>query len=76
MKTSLPIARAVVCRDATSWDDAAGAYRWACDGASADDVSAVIKIGWQAKNPDGTLIKDANDQFPPLVVLTVAPYVK
>jgi type IV pilus assembly protein PilV len=75
MKDVLPEARAVVCRDATPWDSAANAYRWDCSGAGAD-VPLVVKIGWQAKNPDGSMISNEAEQFPPLLAMTIAPYIK
>lgn len=75
MKTVLPIARAVICRDATPWDDAANAYRWDCADAGAN-APLVVKIGWQAKNPDGSLTDNEAGQFPPLLALAVAPYTK
>jgi type IV pilus assembly protein PilV len=71
----LPPARVVVCRDATPWDAGKGAYKWTCDTTSSG-AALVIKIGWQAKNPDGSLIRDTNRQFPPSLALSVAPYTK
>ncbi len=74
IKTALPAGRASICRDTNPWDADAGAFRWACDGASG--ASVVIKIGWQGKNPDGSLVQNANNEFPPSVAITVEPYTK
>ncbi len=76
LASSLPSARAVVCHDADPWDAGARRYKWACDGSSSDTSSVVIKIGWQGKNPDGSLIRNEDHEFPPAVVLTVEPYVR
>lgn len=40
----LPGGRAVVCRDPSPWDAAAGAYRWACEPASGP---LLVKVAWQ-----------------------------
>lgn len=74
----LPGGRITICRDTTPWDTSAGAFKWACTAslAAVDNASMVVKIGWQAKNPDGTLVRDADKAFPPGVALTVEPYTK
>jgi type IV pilus assembly protein PilV len=41
---ALPGGRAVVCRDPSPWDDAAGAYRWACEPAAGP---LLVKMAWQ-----------------------------
>lgn len=41
---ALPSGRAVVCRDPSPWDAAAGAYRWACDSAAGP---LLVKVAWQ-----------------------------
>jgi type IV pilus assembly protein PilV len=77
IKAALPSGSAVICRDANPWDASAGALRWSCDGSgAASSASVVIKIGWQGKNPDGSLINDADKKFPPSVAITVEPYIK
>jgi type IV pilus assembly protein PilV len=76
LKTALPSGRAVICRDAKAWDVNTKAFTWTCDASTSENASLVIKIGWQGKNPDGSLIRDANKQFPPSVALTVMPYIK
>ena len=40
----LPGGRAVVCRDPSPWDEAAGAYRCACEAAAGP---LLVKIAWQ-----------------------------
>jgi len=42
--TLLPGGHAVVCRDPSPWDEAAGAYRWACEPAAGP---LLVKIAWQ-----------------------------
>ena len=71
MATSFPAARLRICRDASPWDDAAQAYKWDCGG-KGSEVPLVIKLGWQARNPDGSLVRSGDGSFPPSVVLPVA----
>lgn len=72
---SLPGGRAVICRDRTPWDSAAGSLTWTCEGNDDADASLVIKIGWIGKNPNGTLVESAGGDFPPAIALHVSPYV-
>jgi type IV pilus assembly protein PilV len=44
LQAALPMARVSICRDATPWDDSAGAFKWPCSG---DDAGVVIKLGWR-----------------------------
>lgn len=74
LAAALPDARALVCRDAEPWSSAAQAFTWDCSGGTGNS-SLVIKIGWQGKHADGTLIRDAAKQFPPSVAFVVEPYV-
>jgi type IV pilus assembly protein PilV len=76
LKAVLPGGRVAICRDASPWDSVSSALTWACSGVGAGNTSLVIKIGWQGKNPDGSLIKDADGKFPPNVAIAVEPYVK
>ncbi|WP_151637335.1 type IV pilus modification protein PilV [Noviherbaspirillum aerium] len=68
----LPGARALVCRDAEPWSASAQAFTWDCDSRGGTS-SLVIKIGWQGKNMDGTLIRDDAKRSPPGVALVVEP---
>jgi type IV pilus assembly protein PilV len=70
VRASLPGGRAMICRDAAPWGAGAGALTWNC-GSDAGNGPLVIKLGWQAKNPDGSLIRDGAGQFPPAVALLV-----
>ncbi|HEY0587575.1 MAG TPA: type IV pilus modification protein PilV [Pseudoduganella sp.] len=45
----LPLARAVICRDAGAAPD--GRLQWPCSGDA--DAPLVIKIGWRSRRPDG-----------------------
>lgn len=74
LAAALPNARALVCRDAEPWNSAAQSFRWDCSG-GAGNSSLVIKIGWQGKHADGSLIRDDAKQFPPSVAFVVEPYV-
>lgn len=74
LAAALPNARALVCRDARPWDSSAQAFTWDC-AAEDGNASLVIKIGWQGKNADGTLIGEGGKQFPPSVAFVVEPYV-
>jgi len=75
VKATLPGGRAMICRDAQPWDVAANAFRWDCN-AESGKGSVVIKLGWQERRPDGSLLKDANQQVHPGLVLTVSPYMQ
>lgn len=74
IKAELPSGRVRICRDASPWDETKKALSWSCSGDAS--ASLVIKLGWQGKNPDGSLIKDADKDFPPAVALTVEPYIR
>ena len=78
LSAALPSARAVVCRDSTPWSDGDDNYKWECDDKAVAAASVVIKIGWQSKNPDGSLIRNSATKktFPPGLALAVAPYIK
>lgn len=76
IKSSLPAGRARICRDSSPWDASTKALSWDCTAGSGNSGSLVIKIGWQEKDPGGTLVKDAAGQFPPSVAITVLPYSK
>ncbi|HYD59226.1 MAG TPA: type IV pilus modification protein PilV [Noviherbaspirillum sp.] len=71
LATSFPVARLRICRDANPWNDAGHAYKWDCGGGG-NGAPLVIKLGWQAKNPDGSQVKDGESGFAPSVVLPVA----
>lgn len=62
---ALPSGRLLVCEDAMPWDDAAGAYRWACTGAPGP---LVVKLGWR-----GAAGASTQDVPQPSVVIVVAP---
>ena len=76
VKAALPGGRVLVCRDSAPWDSAKNALTWNCSAGAGDNASLMIKIGWQGKNPDGSLIRDAVNVFPPSVALTVEPYIQ
>lgn len=75
VKASLPGGRVLVCRDASPWDSGARAFTWNCN-AGVAGAPLIVKVGWQAKNPDGSLIKDAGNTFAPSVALPVESYAK
>lgn len=76
VKEALPGGRVLICRDSSPWDSGQGRLIWDCSGSSTTNASYVIKVGWQGKNPDGSLIKNAESIFPPSVALTVKPYIQ
>lgn len=75
LQIALPSARAVICRDRTPWNESGKALEWKCDGGAVHDATLVIKVGWQGKNPNGTLVQDEGGTFPPAIALVVSPYV-
>jgi type IV pilus assembly protein PilV len=76
IKAALPGGRAVICRDATPWNEASKSFDWDCDDATGKGASLVIKLGWRGKNPDGSLIKNDNKLVAPSVALTIEPYIQ
>jgi type IV pilus assembly protein PilV len=71
LQASLPGGRIVVCRDAHPWQREAGRFTWDCDGDEAAPV--VVKVGWQARNPDGSSVQTPDGQHPPAITLMVHP---
>lgn len=71
IKAELPGGRVRICRDAAPWDEARHALKWDCSPGGGEASPLVIKVGWQAKNPDGSLVRNEHKEFPPLVALTV-----
>ncbi|MGB7481647.1 MAG: type IV pilus modification protein PilV [Burkholderiaceae bacterium] len=78
LRQALPGGKVKVCRDASPWSTADSRLQWDCSytASTGNNAPFVIKVGWQGKNPDGTLIRDADKKFPPAVAITVEPYVK
>ncbi len=78
LRTELPSGKVTICRDASPWNTTDGALSWNCSYTASTDNNApfVIKVGWQGKNPDGSLVRDADRKFPPIVAIAVEPYVK
>lgn len=76
IKAALPGGRILICRDAETWSRAVNALSWDCDSSSAANAPLVIKLGWQAKNPDGSLSRDERNQFPPSVAIAVSSRLK
>lgn len=73
IKSALPSGRVLVCYDSEPWDAGKKVLRWGCSGTSDGNTPLVIKIGWQIKNPDGSLIRNADGSIPPSVALSVTP---
>lgn len=78
LRELMPTAQAVICRDTNPWDSVGKMYKWRCTvtSTSTDSGPVTIKVGWQAKKPDGTLLRQSNGEFPPQVALIVAPSAK
>jgi len=73
IKNSLPGAHVVVCRDLAPYDESKKKLTWTCS--SDGSASFVIKIGWSAKNLDGTLI-EKDGIAPPNLAIAVESYIK
>lgn len=71
--SSMPAGRAMVCYDAHPWETAGKKLRWDCDANPGGNAPLVIKLGWQAKDADGSLVRESDNSFAPSVVLVVAP---
>lgn len=64
LQTLVPGVRVVICRDDQAWDSASQTWHWECDGI--DQLApTVIKIGWPRTA--------SNQNFAPIIVLTVGP---
>jgi len=71
LKATLPSGRFLVCRDLVPWDKAKRTLTWSCSDEAEGNAPLVIKIGWQIKSPDGSLVRDADGLFPPSIVLVI-----
>jgi type IV pilus assembly protein PilV len=76
IQDALPGGRAVICGDSSPWDSPSKSFAWDCSAGAGDGASLVIKLGWQGKNPDGSLIRDEDNLFAPSVALIVEPYIR
>ncbi len=72
VKAALPAGRVMVCRDSSPWSGIVNALTWNCNGGVGGNAPIVIKLGWQAKNPDGSLQRDAGGISAPSVALAIA----
>ena len=52
LKSEIPGARIVICRDRAAWSAADVAWRWRCDGSAASPFW--VKVGWPARRDPGT----------------------
>ena len=75
VRSELPGGRVRICRDAHPWSEASRSLKWDCKAADSDDSAPiVVKVGWLGKNPDGSLVRNSAEGFPPAVALAVASY--
>lgn len=71
--STMPSGRAMVCYDAHPWEDSGKKLRWDCDAEAGGHAPLVVKLGWQTKDADGSLVRESDNSFAPSVVLVVAP---
>jgi len=71
VRQGLPGGRLQICRDAVS-SNSGNAPSWNCADAQEGNGPVVIRLGWQSKNPDGSLGGHANADAPPIVALAVS----
>ena len=77
IRSALPEGRAKICRDVLPWDQNTRSLTWECKANGATGAAPlVIKVGWQAKNADGSLLRSGGKEFPPSVVVPVEPYIQ
>ena len=82
IEASLPGARAKVCVDTQPWSVDTGQSDWLCRSPVArkgkEHGAIVLKIGWHDKAAllNGAAMGKPMQEFPPLLVMTVAPYVR
>lgn len=75
IRAALPGGRAVICRDDEPWQPGR-TLRWECSGDAESGLPIVVKLGWHAKNPDGSSAADAAGSDVPAVALIVVPYTR
>ncbi|HJV85879.1 MAG TPA: type IV pilus modification protein PilV [Noviherbaspirillum sp.] len=73
VKASLPGGRLLICHDSAPWDNGKKSLSWACHGDTNGQGPLVVKLGWQAQNPDGSPARSENGSFAPGLVMTVGP---
>lgn len=73
VKAALPEGRLRVCYDAHPWDEVKKELKWDCDESPGSGAPVMIKLGWQLKNPDGSLQTGRDGEAPPSVALAVTP---
>lgn len=73
VQADLPGGRLMICYDAQPWIEATKTLKWSCNGEPGSDAPLVIKLGWQLKNPNGSLVKEEEGGYPPSVAVAVAP---
>lgn len=72
ISTSLPAGRVLICRDSVPWSSTGKALSWDCDTGAAGNAPVVVKLGWRAKNTDGSPARTDGDEFPPIVAFVVS----
>jgi len=73
IRTALPNARALICRDDAPWDGGNQRLTWNC-AASGSKSSAVIKLGWTEKNEALQTEQTGSVIPPPRLAIAVTPY--
>lgn len=74
VRDSFPGGRLLICRDTLTWNAAAHALEWDCDGSAASPM--VIKLGWRTKQPDGSAAGSTDQQQGPAVAVSVTTAVR
>lgn len=71
LNSTLPGGRIQVCRDGAASGDEKNALTWDCSSGEGQVAPIMIKLGWQAKSPDGSPVRDATNDSPPGMAITV-----
>lgn len=73
IRNAVPGGQFLICRDSSPWSGDQNSLIWECRDGEAGTAPIVVKLGWQTKNPDGSLTGDAANRIPPGIALTVSP---
>lgn len=72
IRSAVPGGQFLICRDASPWSSGQNALHWECQDGEAGTAPVVVKLGWQAKNPDGSVARSATNRIAPGIALTVS----
>jgi len=73
LREAVPGGQFLICRDTSPWSSGENALTWECRDGESDTAPIVVKLGWQVKKPDGSLVRAAANRGAPSLAMTVSP---